>query len=590
MPLTTDIVEELDRLLDIFFEKIGRKERLRKQILKLMDECEAYLYPKIREWLQGAREQIIKDIKKKILKKRAEPEKFSLIYISGKGPAEIRKKSKPEIVVDYVDWEIIEGRGKSIIKPAYLNIMERSGNLSLTQAWIEASFDVINPRSVEWAEKYSYELVTLVGEETKAGLRAIVTHGMKKGKTLTQIAKEIKSTGIGLNERQAKALLKYGDALEAQGITGKLYQEKWKKYFDRLQRDRSKMIARTEVSRSANEGYLDSLEGTRYEEVEISSAGDACSFCLDLAGIKFKRSEARGRLPVHPNCRCHWIVVIPRKKKPRVEIPGRPRVPRKPKPVPKEPKTPKQIRREIERIHQASLKELNKLEYQANRYQEKVREFRRVGDFDSAEKYKDLYLKTRAKEDALKELIGGKMSKLLHVSDKGFELNPVYSLRVTKAEEAWLRKGLNEFSKLVDEKVIGKASLWVDKTGLRAYYHEGTIYIGNPAIRYNDKKVVVHELGHWLEQVNPKVHESTMAFYKKRTRGERLSQLLDGYGQEELTRKDKFIYPYMGKDYEGRASEILSMGLAEFHKNPYTLANKDPEYFDFLYNLVRGIF
>ncbi|MBA7545480.1 hypothetical protein ES705_37849 [subsurface metagenome] len=80
------------------------------------------------------------------------------------------------------------------------------------------------------------------------------------------------------------------------------------------------MISRSEVNRAVNEGYLDSLEGTRYEEVEISSAADACSECLDLAGQKFTRAEARGRLPVHPDCRCHWIVVIPRRiKKPEIK-------------------------------------------------------------------------------------------------------------------------------------------------------------------------------------------------------------------------------------------------------------------------------
>jgi len=282
MPLTSDTIEELNRLTDIFFEKVGRKERLRKQILKLMDECEAYLYPKIRECLQGAREQIIKDIKKKILRKRAEPRDSSaiasVIYISGRGPTKIRKKSKREIVVDYVDWEIIERSEKSIIKPAYLNIMERAGNLSRAHARIEASFDVINPRSVEWAEKYSSELVSLVEKETKKGIRRIVSQGLKEGKTLTQVARDIEHLkDVGLNGRQSAALLKYRRALEAQKLPKELYLQKYTKRYDRLLRDRSELIARTEVSRSVNEGYLDSLEETRYEEVEISSAADACS-------------------------------------------------------------------------------------------------------------------------------------------------------------------------------------------------------------------------------------------------------------------------------------------------------------------------
>jgi len=296
MPLTSDSIDELNKLVDIFFEKVGRKERLRKQILKLMDECEAYLYPKIREWMQLSRKQIVKDIKNRILK--------------------FEKKSKPQIVIDYVDWEMIEEEGKSIIKPAYLSIMEKSGNLAREQGRIEASFDVINPRSVTWADKYSSELVTLVGKETKKGLREVVAQGVKEGKTLKGIAKDIEKMGIGLNGRQTKALYKYRDLLEAQKLPKKVIKDKFDKYYNRLQRERSEMISRSEVNRAVNEGYLDSLEGTRYEEVELSSAADACSDCLDLAGQKFKRSEASGRLPVHPNCRCHWIVVPPKRKKP----------------------------------------------------------------------------------------------------------------------------------------------------------------------------------------------------------------------------------------------------------------------------------
>lgn len=578
--LTDDAIEELNKLTDTFFKKVGRKERLRRQILRSMDESEAFLYPKIREWLQGAREQIIKDIRKKILRKGSEQENH---------PTKIKKKSKSQIVVDYVDWEIIENNGKSIVKPAYLNVMEKSGNLARQQGRIEASFDVINPQSVEQAEKYSYDLVTNVGKETKAGLRAIVTHGMKKGKTLVQIAKEIKATGIGLNERQAKTLLKYGDALEAQGITGKLYQEKWKKYFNRLQRDRSKMIARTEVSRSANEGYLESLEGTRYEEVELSSAADACTDCLALAGQKFKRSEAKGMLPIHPNCRCHWIVVIPRKKKPRIPI--IPRVPRGPKPVPKKPQTPKQVREGIKKIHDAEFDELSRLELQAFRQQKKALEFRKLGLNQSAEKYKDASLMTKGKISAIKETNAVKMRKLLQVSDEGFNMRPEWSDAIVEGEKPFLRNGVREFSKLIDEKAID-VTLFprFGRAAQRSYYSKGTCYIGGPPINFKDTKVVVHELGHFLEEVNPKMHESIMVFYKKRTKGDTLVRLLDGFGVDELTRKDKFIDPYMGKDYHGTASEILSMGLGEFYKNPYRLATSDPEYFDFIFRLVRGIY
>lgn len=75
---------------------------------------------------------------------------------------------------------------------------------------------------------------------------------------------------------------------------------------------RSKTLARTEVIRSYNEQTL-----TRYEmagveevvpEVEFLTAGDrrVCAECMSYHGSVYTVSEARGVLPLHPNCRCTW--------------------------------------------------------------------------------------------------------------------------------------------------------------------------------------------------------------------------------------------------------------------------------------------
>ena len=62
-----------------------------------------------------------------------------------------------------------------------------------------------------------------------------------------------------------------------------------------------------------------------------------------------------------------------------------------------------------------------------------------------------------------------------------------------------------------------------------------------------------------------------------------------------MTKPDKFIDPYMGKQYKKAdgsyyATEVVSMGLEYMHSAPATLAMKDPEYFDFIFNLARGIY
>ena len=586
MPLTTDTLEELDRLLDIFFEKIGRKERLRKQVLKLMDECEAYLYPKIRDWMQETREQIIKDIKKKVLKKQAGLEgnltDASLIYISGSGPAKIGKQYKPVMVVDYVDWKMIEDNGKSIIKPAYLNIMGRAGDLSRVQAKIEASFDVINPRSVKWAEKYSSELVTFAGKGTKAGLRAIVAHGLKKGKTLTQIAREIEATGIVLNGPQTRALIKYGDSLYDQGLKGKAYLKQYDKYYSRLQRDRSELIARTEVNRSVNEGYLDSLEGTRYEEVELSSAGDACPACLDLAGQKFTRAEARGVLPIHPNCRCHWIVVIPKKKKPG---------------VPKEPKIPKKPSDIITSKYKDKIEEQRKLTNEIALYRKKMgNAYYRENNTIDVKKYGDLMRNASAKRTYLKNQITRGMRKDLYV-DKALrpDIKPsIHFIDVGTKGERKIMDAVDEFEKFVNKKVVHVRDVLIERMPIktRAHYYNGGVYLSRFEPYHTSNvinKTVVHEMGHYLEDSSSEIHSAVTKFYAKRTKGCPLVWMGSGYGRDELTRKDKFIDAYMGKDYRGVAHEILSMGLEYFYNDPYKLAVKDPEYFNFIYNVVRGI-
>lgn len=80
---------------------------------------------------------------------------------------------------------------------------------------------------------------------------------------------------------------------------------------------RGRLIARTETIRAHNEAALN-----RYEDVqgridgvttlaEHVTAGDTrvCPICAGLAGSTYTLKEARGRIPVHPNCRCTWVPI-----------------------------------------------------------------------------------------------------------------------------------------------------------------------------------------------------------------------------------------------------------------------------------------
>jgi hypothetical protein len=103
-----------------------------------------------------------------------------------------------------------------------------------------------------------------------------------------------------------------------------------------------------------------------------------------------------------------------------------------------------------------------------------------------------------------------------------------------------------------------------------------------------------HEYGHVIEGMSNEVHRDTYGFFLVRTSGESdisLGRLLPHkYGSGEFCKKDKFLDPYMGKTYTGRTdTEILSMGMTMLFKNPLLLAKRDPEYFDVIMSVLRGL-
>ena len=188
--------------------------------------------------------------------------------------------------------------------------------------------------------------------------------------------------------------------------------------------------------------------------------------------------------------------------------------------------------------------------------------------------------------------IDKEFKKLVYVNKEGFKIDKVLSHEFDMKGLKNTNKGLREFSKLIDEK------LWTDamrKKGafnieklprgtIRAYYDNSrTIAVG----ARDSKRVIIHETAHYMEAKSPGLSKKVKAFYNYRTKDSPLEWLGPGYGPKEMTRKDRFIDAYMGKDYP-KATEILSMGMEYMHNDPIRLATKDPEMFDFIFNILRG--
>lgn len=79
---------------------------------------------------------------------------------------------------------------------------------------------------------------------------------------------------------------------------------------------RATLLARTEVIRAFAESTLNRFEEAGIAEVigdvELATAEDlrVCPICAGLNGRRYTLQEARGVIPVHPQCRCAWLPVF----------------------------------------------------------------------------------------------------------------------------------------------------------------------------------------------------------------------------------------------------------------------------------------
>lgn len=183
--------------------------------------------------------------------------------------------------------------------------------------------------------------------------------------------------------------------------------------------------------------------------------------------------------------------------------------------------------------------------------------------------------------------------KVVQVDDPG-TTTIRYSAGTPKDVAAHFQAATDEFNKLVSND-----TLWdvfsVDITRLRpggrafARPEKAEIHITSD----EDTRTIIHELGHILEVRGAGNLQKALDFYDRRTAGEALEKLskltgVSAYDPSEKARKDKFIHPYMGKEYGRTATEIVSMGIEYIYDETVSFAKQDPDYFDFIYNLLRN--
>lgn len=224
-------------------------------------------------------------------------------------------KYAKSVTSELTDWDGINTRGIEQIKPATLKIMQSSGTATYKQLEIVGSFSVLNVDAVKAADKLCAELVTNVTNKTKAGVRAYVSAGIKEGKSMPKIARELRRSGIvGLTKPQTQSVINYrtllGDKEKFPKLTATDIDRKVQRYTDKTHRRRMNDIARTETAHAQNVGYCQGLMENGVTEVELSAAPGACEECAALNGQKYPVEEGKDIIPVHPRCRCAMLPVI----------------------------------------------------------------------------------------------------------------------------------------------------------------------------------------------------------------------------------------------------------------------------------------
>jgi len=340
-----------------------------------------------------------------------------------------------------------------------------------------------------------------------------------------------------------------------------------------------------------------------------------CAVCGPLNGMPEENwvAEFPNGPPAHVNCRCSTSLTMDdadtlrqeavagqtaREKLLREQVAGE-------KPGAEVPAivgpTAKETRDNLEDMGRANIKEIAPLREEQRELEREMRiAHRHLDDLplgtEGREEWNqravelfDQHHESLLKSNAMERNQRQRMREQLYVNKPAqFKDTEYMTLRLTPKGKEDMRLGVTEFRKLVGTGTVDDASVTIsiDKGSGRASAEWDGKQIN--LTTSSGTKTTIHELGHWLEFNDSEVQAKALAFYDARTPGEKAEWLGDDYDEREVTRRDKFLDPYMGKDYQRRSTEIVSMGMEYYWDNPAHFARQDPEYFDFIFDLLRG--
>ena len=217
--------------------------------------------------------------------------------------AALRKKDY-EAAFRAIPWDDVGSERLAELMPSAMrSVAERAGLASarvLARAGFAMDFDFVNPRMVDAARTATAELVTAVGDETKAAIRSIMGRSFSEGIPPRDAGRLIRPL-IGLTERDANAVANMWSRMTEDGEDEGKVDRVVGRYADRLLARRAETISRTETIRAAQIGQEETwlqaaeqglIDADRATRVWLAAESPrTCPICEFLDGQERKFDE-----------------------------------------------------------------------------------------------------------------------------------------------------------------------------------------------------------------------------------------------------------------------------------------------------------
>lgn len=197
-----------------------------------------------------------------------------------------------------------------------LEVTRRGGRVAGREAWQNIYVRRSYAKGVEFADARLREQGLTVPKEELAQMFNKPIHADALGILYTRNFQELKGITNAMDQEISRVLTQGF----AEGHNPRKMARAINDRVDKIGLTRARTLARTETINAHSESTLNRYAELLGEDakvtgaVEYSTAGDSrvCPLCAGLEGETYSLDEARGVIPLHPNCRCAWLPVVQR--------------------------------------------------------------------------------------------------------------------------------------------------------------------------------------------------------------------------------------------------------------------------------------